>query len=588
MALARSSVALVPDRSAEYLEIKRWYRDRLAATPPPTGLEWEPVRIGPTWQWDNGWVLPEITLGWNRLAWCGYWLRGKGRKPWVFTPEQARFILWYDALDENGDHLYHTAAFQRLKGHGKDPVAATIGASSLHADIVFDGWDGDEFGPAGRDEPDAWTQIIAVSQDQTKNTMKLFPSLISPEARLHYGIQIGKLNVWSDGDRRQVEAITSSVMAVEGGRPKQIICNEIQNWNSSNGGHDMIGAIRGNAAKAETGAPARVLHIFNAYRPGEDSVAQRIREGWEKTQGAGATQAEFGLMYDSLEAPPEAPLTAEAAPSVVEAIRGDSTWLDTKRIVKDILDPTNPPSESRRKWYNQITAAEDDYTTPQLWDALKDSSKVIEPGDECVMALDCSKSDDATYLLLIRVSDGHVVTLGMWQRPPTRERGRGWLAPREKVDAAVTAAMEAYNVVAFFGDPSHALDDESKERYWDALFDDWHRRYKNRLRLWATPGKNGHAVMFDMSNQANHKRFVEQVQVTEADIEDKAFTHDGDARLRTHMLNAKRMPTRHGMSIAKNHRESPRKMDGAATLVIGMLARRTYLNQGIKRGGKVW
>src|SRR5690606_8836609 len=107
MALARSSVAFVPDRSAEYLEIKRWYRDRLAATPPPTGLEWEPVRIGPTWQWDNGWVLPEITLGWNRLAWCGYWLRGKGRKPWVFTPEQARFILWYDALDENGDHLYH-------------------------------------------------------------------------------------------------------------------------------------------------------------------------------------------------------------------------------------------------------------------------------------------------------------------------------------------------------------------------------------------------------------------------------------------------------------------------------------------------
>jgi len=586
MARARNAgPALHVSREAEYEEIKRWYGDRLANTPPPTGLEWEPVRIGPTWQWDNGWVLPELTLGWNRLAWCGYWLRGKARKPWVFTPEQARFILWYDALDESLDHLDHSAAFQRLKGHGKDPIAACVGASSLHADIVPDGWDGDV--PRGRDEPDAWTQIIAVSQDQTKNTMKLFPSLISPEARDYYGIQVGKLNVWSDGDRRQIEAITSSVMAVEGGRPKQIVCNEIQNWNSSNGGHDMYGAIRGNAAKAETGAPARVLYIFNAYRPGEDSVAQKIREGWEATQGAEATQVDFGLMYDSLEAPPEAPLTAEAAPSVVESIRGDSDWLDIKRIVKDILDPTNPPSESRRKWYNQITAAEDDYTTPQLWDLLADREKVIAPHEPCVLALDCSKSDDATFLLLIRVADGHTVTLGVWQRPPG-ERGKGWLAPREKVDLAVTNAMDTHSVVAFFGDPSHVLEDETKERFWDALFDEWHRRYAKRLKLWAKPGKAGHAVMFDMTHPENHKKFVEQVQVTEEDIEQAAFTHDGDVRLRTHMLNAKRVPTRHGMSIGKEHRESKRKMDGAATLNIGRLARRLYLNQNTKRGGQVW
>ncbi len=589
MALARDAgPAFIPSRERDYAEIIAWYRDRLAATPPLTGLEWEPVRIGPTWQWDNGWVLPELTLGWDRLAWCGYWLRGKGRKPWVFTMEQARFILWYDALETDGQaatNQFHSAAFQRLKGHGKDPIAACIGASSLHAPVVFDHFDGDR--PVGRDEPDAWTQIIAVSQDQTKNTMKLFPSLISPEARDHYGIQIGRLNVWSDGDRRQVEAITSSVMAVEGGRPKQIVCNEIQNWNSSNGGHDMIGAIRGNAAKAETSAPARVLYIFNAYRPGEDSVAQRIREGWEATQGDEATQVEYGLMYDSLEAPPEAPLTAEAAPSVVESIRGDSDWLDTKRIVKDILDPTNPPSESRRKWYNQITAAEDDYTTPQLWDPLRDVEKTIARADACVLALDCSKSDDATFLLLIRIDDGHVRTLGMWQRPPG-ERGKGWLAPREKVDAAVVEAFAAHNIVAFFADPSHVLEDETKERYWDSLFDTWHRRYAKRLKVWARPGKSGHAVMFDMTHPEAHNRFVEQVQLTEDEIEAGAFTHDGDARLRTHMLNAKRIPTRHGMSIGKDHRESKRKMDGAATLNIGRLARRTYLNQNTKRGGQVW
>src|SRR5450756_1256989 len=116
--------------------------------------------------------------------------------------------------------------------------------------------------------------------------------------------------------------------------------------------------------------------------------------------------------------------------------------------------------------------------------------------------LDCSKSDDATGLMGCRISDGHLVTLGMWQRPPS-VRGKGWLAPREKVDAAVTAAFERYRVVVFFGDPSHVLDDETMNRYWDAMFDDWHRRYRTKLALWAKPGKDaGHSVMFDMTSLA--------------------------------------------------------------------------------------
>lgn len=595
MALARDAgPALIVSREAEYREIEDWYRERLADTPPPAGLQWEPVKIGPTWQWDNGWVLPQATLGWGRLAWCGYWLLGKGRKPWVFTMEQARFILWYDAITQDGENQYHSAAMQRLKGHGKDPLAATVAASSLHADVVFDRWDGDV--PVGRDEPDAWTQILAVSQDQTKNTMKLFPSLVSPEARDHYGIQVGKLNVWSDGDRRQIEAITASVMAVEGGRPKQVICNEIQNWNSSNGGHDMVGAIKGNTAKAEEGAPARVLYIFNAYRPGEDSVAQRQREAWEQTQGEDPEFADFGLMYDSLEAPPDAPLTADAAPSVVESIRGDSVWLNPKRVIKDILDPQNPPSESRRKWYNQITAAEDAWVTPQQWDPLERSDLALESGEEVALFLDCSKSDDATALVLCRISDGHVVTAGMWQRPSglrftalERAAGKRWLTPREKVDATVQSIFDRYRVVGFWGDPSHVLDDETMDRYWDALFDEWHRRYRSQLRLWAREGKSaGHAVMFDMALLESQKRFVEALAQAEADIEAQTLTHDGDARLRKHVLAAVRTPTRAGASIAKKHRESPDKIDLAVSMVGARMVRRAYLNSRTKRGGAVW
>jgi hypothetical protein len=594
MARPRNAFSVVTSETAELDQIVTWYKDLLDRTPPPVELAWEPVKIGPTWQWDNGWVLPEVTLGWDFLAWCGMWLRGK-KGPWQFTPEQARFWLWFFALDESAQFTYHSAVLQRLKGWGKDPMLATAAMGHMFGPTVFDHWVGDR--PVGRDNENAWVQIVAVSQVQTQNTMKLFPSLISPEARKRYGIQVGKLNVWGMGDTRQVEAVTASVMAIEGGRPTLIGRNETQNWNSSNGGHDMAGAIEGNAAKSEIDSPARMLDICNAYRPGEDSVGQRQREAYESTLGRDGEPSEFedyGLMYDSLEAPADAPLKLQHVADVVRSVRGDAIWLDAEgRIKKSIANPTNSPSESRRKWFNQITAAEDAWTEPAELDPLKAPEKVVEPGEEVVMFLDCSKSDDATGLIGARMSDGHVFTIGMWQRPPGK-RGDGWLAPRHEVDAAVVNAFESYTVVGFFGDPSHVLDDETQDHYWDPLFDEWHNRYRHKLRIWASGSKGtgsgkGHAVMFDMSARDNAKQFASAVGFTLEEIKSQAFTFDADARLRKHILNARRYPVQGLVSIAKSSRESRNKIDLAICMVGARMVRRMILNSGKRKGGgQVW
>lgn len=586
--LLSAAPAFIKNRSDEADEIKRWYREQLRDTLPPIGLMWEPVRIGPTWQHDGqGWVLPERSMGWEALAFAGQWLRHKG-KPWRYTMEQARFLLWFHALDESGQNEFHSAVLQRLKGWGKDPFAAVVSTTVLVGDVEFDHWDGDE--PVGRQVTESWVQIAAVSQDQTKNTMKIFPGLIPAETRRHFGIQIGKQNVWARGDSAQIEAVTASPLALEGGRPKLVIRAETQNWNSSNGGHDMAGAMEGNAAKSEKGTPARILDICNAYRPGEDSVGQRQREAWDDTQGEDAKSMEFGLLYDSLEAPPEAPLTVDAAPDVVEAVRGDSVWLDAHgRILKSILNPLNSPSESRRKWYNQVTAAEDAWTEPNEFDPLKDDAITVEPGEEIAMFLDCSKSDDATGLVGVRMSDGHVFTLGMWQKPPGK-RGEGWLAPREEVDGVVAHTFDTYRVVAFFGDPSHTLDDETMDSYWDPLFDKWHREYRGRLKLWAsgTKGGKGHAVMFDMTDRSNSKAIAEAVSFTLEEIRSGQFTHDGDARLRRHVLNARRYPVAGFVSIAKDRADSKNKIDLAVCMVGARMARRRVLNSGKKQGGRVW
>jgi hypothetical protein len=560
--------ALHLSREADYRAIEKHYRDVLDRTLPPDDLQWEPVKIGPTWQWtEGGWLLPEASLGWGFLSWTTYWLTGKGGKPWMWTPEQARFLLHYYSIDQLGDPLYHAAMLQRLKGWGKDPTAAGISTGSLHAPVIFDRWEGDR--PIGRDDHEAWTQIAAVSQEQTKNTMKLFPALIPEETRKHYGIQIGKLNVWSDGDRRQIEAITSSSDAVEGGRPHQIIRAETQNWTASNGGHEMVSAMEGNAAKAEVGSPARILDIFNAFRPGRDSVAERARQGWEESQGDDAIREEYGVLWDSLEAPPNAPLTSKAAPEVVRSIAGDATWLDTRpngRIVKSILNPENSPSESRRKWYNQITGTEDAWADPRWVDDKRNARPdlALIDGDRVLLFGDGSKSDDATGLLAVRMSDGFGQVVH-YQLPE-----KGALVNRNEVDLAVDEAMDRFQVHGFFFDPSHAKADDAIEddRFWWPLVDRWHERYGAKLKLHAVKsGPRKHAIAFDMLQPGPQMLFQPSVSQTAEDLENGEALHDGSTRLRLHMKNARRREGRYGVSMGKEHRMSSRKVDLAVCYV---------------------
>ena len=597
---ANAGPALHVSREAEYAEIERWYREMLERTAPPEDLAWPPIKIGPTWQYGvDGWDLPEATLGWGFLAWTGYWLTGRAGKPWCWTPEQARFLLWYYAVDSSGDPLYHTAMLQRLKGWGKDPLAAGVAAGSLHAPVVFDHWEADR--PVGRDDPEAWTQILAVSIEQTKNTMKLFPGLIPQSTRDHYGIQILKQNVWSDGDRRQIEAVTNSVLAIEGGRPHQIIRAEIQNWVQGNGGHEMVGALEGNAAKAEVEMPARILDIFNAYSPGRDSVAERARLNYddfetalETDRAAGSVDESFdygkafGVLWDSLEAPPNAPLTAEAAPDVVRSIAGDATWLDTRpngRIVKSILNPDNSQSESRRKWYNQITGAEDAWADPRWVDNnVKDEAEHFRPGDRIVMFGDGSKSGDDTGIVGVRISDGFAQTLH-WQHPTA-----GALVDRGKVDAAVVAAFDTYKVMAFYFDPSHAKADDAVEedRFWWPLVDDWHKRYSRRLPKLYWPIKSGpkaHAVAFDMMTTPAQQLFQPAVTQAAEDLMNGVAPHHGGKQLRRQMKAAKRREGRFGITVGKESRSSHRKVD-LAVCFIGARMLWRLVNLNTKSGSK--
>ena len=486
--------------------------------------------------------------------------------------------------------------------------------------------------PIAKSHPRAWIQIAAVSREQTKNTMTLFPGLFTKECIATHSIDINKEIIYAYRGARRIEAVTSSPATLEGGRPTFVIMNETHHWKKNNDGHEMDAVIERNATKSKGGA-ARQLAITNAYEPSEDSVAQRRRETWEEQQAGLAITT--GIMYDSLEAPADAglrppkrkddnglviePTEAEVRShlaSVVRGVRGDAWWLDVDGLVNSILDKKNPPSRSRRFWFNQIVAAEDAWADPAAIrraidpivaanrdepaaDQLKVGWQAIMPDDEIVMFFDGSKSDDATGIVGCRISDSYVFTIGVWQKPPGK-RGENWLAPRGSVDARVREMFGAFNVVGFFADPSHATDDEDGTRYWDNLIDEWHRDFKDRLKVWPLrSGLNTHSVMFDLASQERQRiftgdaeTFVEDLE-TRDDVEEYAptFKIDGHPALIQHMRNARRYPTKYGVSLMKDHRESPHKIDLAVCAVGARMVRRMLLNTDKPeedRTGEVW
>ncbi len=541
-----------------------------------------PHIIGPTWRktLEGGWHLPEKTLGWGVLNWWAQYVKTPGGdhagEAFMPTLEQARFALWWYAVDENGKYAHRNGVLRRMKGWGKDPLAAALSLAELCGPVAFDGFalNGE---PLGKRRHAAWVQIVAVSQEQTKNTMSLFPVMVSSQLKEDYGLEVNKTIIYSEAGGR-VEAVTSSPYSMEGNRPTFVIRNETQWWQEANDGHDLAGVIEGNVTKIPG---SRVLSICNAHIPGEDSVAERDYDAWQQVLSGQAV--DVGTLYDALEAPADTPISEipsqkedpegyEAGLAKlregIEIARGDSLWLPVDAIVDSVLDVKNPVTESRRKFCNQVNASEDSWIAPYEWDALANPEAKLEKGERVTLGFDGSKSNDWTALVACRVEDGCLFTLGVWN--PEKHGGE---VPREQVDAAVRSAFDRFDVVAFRADVKE----------FEAYVDQWGRDFKKRIKVNASPNN---PVAFDMRGQT--KRFAFDCERFLDAVLEQEVSHDGNPTLRQHVLNARRHPTTFdAISIRKASKDSSRKIDSAVCAVLAYGARQDYLMSRRNRSRRV-
>jgi len=528
------------------------------------------------------------------VEWCERWLRHHlTGAPWRFTPGQFRFvILWY-AIGENGRWLYRSGVKRGAKGTGKDPFLGALANAELcgptRPALRSGRW-------VGEPHRMALVQIAANSEAQASDVLRVANAMVDQDMAAEYGYDKGILRTQLNGTGSRIELLTNSEASAEGDPATAIFLNESHHMTDSNGGQRLASVARRNVGKSP-GGMARLLEATNSHMPGEGSVAEDSYEAWQ-AQVAGRTRRQ-DILYDSREAPPHLSLHDEAQLMAgLEASYADAPWTDLERIRDEAQDPRVPVGDAIRFYFSSLPTSEDAWVEPRKFDALRRASTAIEDGDHVTLFLDCSKSSDATVLAGCRVSDGHIFAVRGWQRPHG-DRGKGWLAPRDEVDAEVRAAFERWSVQWFGVDPSPARDDENESLYWANLVDEWHRDFRDRVAIWATPGTKGSAVAFDMrlsqtGGRDRVRMLTEEAELTAKAIDDDASLTwgggDSDEMLRLHVLNARRRPNQWGVSIGKQSRSSSRLVDFAVAAVGARLGRRLVLNSGKtrrKRSGRV-
>lgn len=498
------------------------------------------------------------------------------------TAEQRNFILHFYALGADGRFLNRRAVLRRAKGWGKSPFLGAIALAEFSGPTRFGGWDEEGF-PIGEPCPLPWIVIAGVSEAQTKNTMDAIRAMAgNPDFVETYGADVGMTRLLLPNGGKIVPA-TASASTQEGGRVTFAILDETHHWTESNRGHALAEVVRRNLGKMD----GRSIETTNAHEPGHDSTAEKsylsflaIREG--------RTIAD-GILYDSRQAPDEVDLADRAA--LIAGLKiayGDSHWVNLDRILQEVYDPDLPPEQARRFYLNQIVAAADSWVAPPVWHANKrddlaplnlgEPGRKRNTGDTVTLGFDGSLTDDSTALVACRVDDGAVFLLAIWERPEGPQ-GQGWEVPKDQVREAVAHAFAVLDVVGFYSDVA----------YWETDVDAWRDEYGERLLAKAT---TKHSIAWDMrGHQMDTTRAIEALHRGLTDREVPWSAHallagpgagstQAHEVLTRHVLNARRRPNRWGVGFGKETRESPKKVDALACVVLARLARSAVLSSG--------
>jgi hypothetical protein len=489
------------------------------------------------------------SLGWLAIDWIEDYLPvpdgDKQGEPLVLSDPQKRLIVKHYRIRERKPvptalnwRYYRRSLKVGPKGWGKDPLLAALSWFEACGPARFDGWDADGE-PVGRPWQTPWVQMVGTAEDQTDNTYVPFRQMGEYGWLDEFRPDIGMTRTLFPGGGI-VEPVTSAAATREGQRVTFAVLGETWQWHESNGGLLLAKAVRRNTAKMG----GATFEISNMWQRGLGSVAERTME---------ASRSDPTISVEWVRpTPPEGwpadlkwpPLDDDkACKAAIAQVYEGHGWVDPSRVLLEMRDDDTSEDEARRFYLNDEDDASSDFVSADDWRAMATGDS-LNDGDFVVLGFDGSVVDDATALVAVRISDGFLEPIGIWQPE------HGDAVDRAAVDAAVDDAFSRFEVWRMYGDPPH----------WQSYFDRWSDRHgSDRVVEWWT---NRRAAM-----SYALERF-------KTEVTGHSFGHSGDETLDRHVLNARQRVAGSGhLAIAKEHPKSKRKIDGCMAAVLAVEAR---------------
>jgi len=230
--------------------------------------------------------------------------------------------------------------------------------------------------------------------------------------------------------------------------------------------------------------------------------------------------------------------------------RDKQLWIESNPGFGDIVDAEDfesavlrtPEAEFRTKRTNCFVSTATAWLPTGAWEALIDTERTPEQGEEVILAFDGAFSNDSTALVawLLGGDKPHLMVVGIWERPDDAEQG--WHVPVAEVEQTIIDTFRNSNF-------------QTKEIVFDPAR--WQRTFM-------VLDEQGMPVV---SYPNSAERMVPATQKFYEAVVNQSFTHDGDERMARHITNCVTKQSSRGVMVAKA--SSKRKVDAAVAAIFG-------------------
>lgn len=392
------------------------------------------------------------------------------------------------------------------RANGKTALAAMLAVAELFA--------GDS---------SAEVLVVATDERQAKLTLNLARRMIELNPELAERTHIYKDRIVVPENDATLTPLPADADALHGWDPTLMIVDEL---------HVVTEAVWEAVSSVTGKRPESLTLAISTPASSQESVMWKLVEHGREGKDPSFWLKEFAAPSGCSTSDEEAWKVANPALSCSKPFLAKDGLASARRTLREPV--------FRQLRLGQWVSGSDSWLPFGALDEVRNLDRIVDPTEKVILAFDGSASGDSTVLIGCTVLDPHLFVVGMWQNPGDDR----WRVPRGEVDRAVDQAFDDYNVVELAADPWG----------WRSELESWQERHGEKK-----------VVEF---NTAYARRMAPATDRLYQAVIEHQVTYDGDPELSAHFSNTVAKSTTLGDLVAKDKKNSVRKIDGAVASII--------------------